>query len=111
MNKLTLFACLAFAGWVAITLQGVQTSTARIALDEGKVSATKAAIVGTSCASCHGVDSNNMLPIRRTMNEETFFKWIRGTRAFSGFNSCPIPSAEQVTDGDIKKMYRILYSK
>lgn len=111
MPKLPIAIGLALLAYVAVTVNSVQTSVTQVVIDTGKVTATKSAIVGTSCASCHGVDSNNMLPIRKTLNEETFSKWVRGNRNFHGYTACPIPTYEEIKDSDIKKMYRILYGK
>lgn len=111
MPKLMLAGLVAFAIWCAITLSSIQSATSRIAVDDAKVSATKSAITGTSCATCHGVDSGNMLPIRKSLNAETFSKWVRGNRSFAGFNACPILPAGEITDVQISQIYRILYSK
>jgi mono/diheme cytochrome c family protein len=109
MNKFLLTAALAVAGWSVMTLSSIRTDTVRIARDEGKVEAVKAALTGLACQQCHGVDSLDPLPIRRTLDENTFKGWIRGTRSFAGYNLCPSYAEDEVSNSQIAQIYRILY--
>jgi mono/diheme cytochrome c family protein len=109
MNKFLLTAALAVAGWSAMTLSAIRTDTIRIARDEQKVAAVKAALTGMACQQCHGSDALDPLPIRRTLDENTFKGWIRGTRSFSGYNLCPSYAEDEVSNSQIAQIYRILY--
>jgi hypothetical protein len=60
--------------------------------------------------NCHGVDSGNMLPIRKTMQEKAFLEWVRGTgRHFVGYTACTAFDEGTVSTTDLKKIYNILY--
>jgi mono/diheme cytochrome c family protein len=95
--------------YIVMQLSSMSGDIKSVRTDHVKTEKTKAALVGTACATCHGPESGNMLPIRKTMSEEHFDKWVRGTRAFVGYTACPAVTAEVVTDADIRKIYSILY--
>jgi hypothetical protein len=97
-------------GWMALTISSIRVDTIRIARDENKTAAVKIALAGSACVECHGVDSQNMLPIRRTLSGTNFMSWVRNTdRSFSGFNSCPSYTNVELSDAQINQMYRLMY--
>jgi mono/diheme cytochrome c family protein len=109
MPKLLMVALAILVGWMTLTLSAIRVDTVRIARDEQKVAAVKAALTGMACQQCHGSDALDPLPIRRTLDENTFKGWIRGTRSFSGYNLCPSYAEDEVSNSQIAQIYRILY--
>lgn len=111
MPKLAVIALLALAAWAAMTLNQVKTQTTFIREGHERTEATRAAFGGTKCLACHGPESGQMLPIRRSLNAEGFYKWVRGLAPFHGYTVCPPQSAEQFSDAEVDRVYKILYGK
>jgi mono/diheme cytochrome c family protein len=111
MPKLWAIVLVLLAGWSALTLREVKTNTSFIRENNERLDATRAAFVGTKCIACHGTESGQMLPIRKTLNAENYYKWVRGLAPFHGYSACPAQTPEEFTDADISKTYRILYGK
>jgi mono/diheme cytochrome c family protein len=111
MPKLLMVALAILVGWMALTLSTVKTQTSFIRESEERLQATRSALTGTQCIQCHGADSGNTLPIRKTLDKSSFTKHIRGLGPFHGFTTCPPYDATQFSDADISKVYRILYGK
>jgi mono/diheme cytochrome c family protein len=104
-----LIASTAVAAWAAIQLTAISADIRAVRTDHIKTERTKSALAGTTCMQCHGTDTDNMLPIRKTMNEEHFTKWVRGTRPFVGYTSCPAVTEEVLAPSDVKKIFNIIY--
>jgi mono/diheme cytochrome c family protein len=111
MPKLLLVAIVAFIVWCISTLGTIRTQTTWIREGHERVEATRAAFTSTVCLQCHGPESGNMLPIRRSLNPEGYFKWVRGLAPFHGYTTCPPQSAENFSEAEISRTYRILYGK
>jgi hypothetical protein len=105
----TIIAAIIASTWVALQLTSISADVKAVRTDHNKTERTKSALTGTACMQCHGMDSGNMLPIRKTMNEEHFTKWVRGTRPFVGYTPCPAVTDEALAPGDVKKIYNIIY--
>jgi mono/diheme cytochrome c family protein len=111
MQKLLIAAFAVFVGWVTITLSTVKTQSSFIREGHDRVEATRAALTGTACMQCHGPESGQTLPIRKSLNKESFAKHVRGLAPFQGFNNCPAYSAEQVSDAEIGRIFKIIYGR
>jgi mono/diheme cytochrome c family protein len=104
-----LIASIAAAAWAAMQLSSMSADIKAVRIDQIKTERTKSALAGTSCMQCHGTETNNMLPIRKTMNEEHFTKWVRGVRPFVGYTPCPAVTEEVLSPSDVKKIFNIIY--
>jgi mono/diheme cytochrome c family protein len=104
-----LLASSAVAAWAAMQLTSMAADIKAVRTDHVKTERTKSALSDTTCMQCHGTGTDNMLPIRKTMNEEHFTNWVRGTRPFVGYTSCPAVTEEVLASSDVKKIFNILY--